>query len=210
MYDDSYSAAAALSTIFAIYAGILLFSLLIAAGFYVLMAISLSSLFRKVGIEGWKAWVPYYSTWVWLELGGQRGWISLLSFVPGGSYVAAVFLYIGMYRTGKAFGKDGAFLLLGIFLPFVWAFILGGRNGGEYHPEWFAAYGWPPPYVGHGGVPAEQRHPDAVYAEYARQQQANQQQEYARQQWEAQQQWQAAQQAQATQQAQSGQQPPAV
>jgi hypothetical protein len=78
--------------------------------------------------------------------------------------------------------------VLGIFFPFAWAFILGGRNGGEYHPEWFAAYGWPPPYAGYGGVPEGARHPDAVYAAYAQQQQQAQQQEYARQQWEAQQQ----------------------
>ena len=165
MYDDGYSSGAVAATILAVYGAIFVFSLLLAAGIYVLMALSLSSLFKKVGIESWIAWVPYYNTWKWLELGGQRGWLALLALIPYGSIVTAVFLYIGMYRTGKAFGKDGAFVVLGIFLPFVWAFILGGRNGGDYHPEWFAAYGWPPPYAGYGAVPAEARQP-AGYAQY--------------------------------------------
>ncbi len=158
MYSDYSSSSTAVGLILAIYAGIFIFSIVLAIGVYVLMAISLSSLFKKVGIEGWIAWVPVYNTWKWLELGGQQGWYSLLSFVPYGSIVTSVFLYIGMYRTGRAFGKDSGFLVLGIFLPFVWAFILGGRNSGEYHPEWFAAYGWPPPRAGYGSVP-----PGATY-----------------------------------------------
>ena len=163
-YDPSYGAAA--GTILAIYAGIFIFWLLLAAGIYVLMAISLSSFFKKVGVEGWIAWVPFYSTWKWLEIGGYAGWLSLLSLIPYGSIVTAVFLYIGMYRTGKAFGKDGSFVVLGIFLPFVWAFILGGKNSGEYHPEWFPAFGWPPPLAGYGSVPAEQRQPGGYRQQY--------------------------------------------
>jgi hypothetical protein len=133
------------------------FYFVLLAGMYVLMSLALSSFFKKVGVEGWIAWVPVYNYWKWLEVGGQSGWLSLLMFIPYGSVVTAVFLYIGMYRTGRAFGKDGAFLVLGIFLPFVWAFILGGRNSGPYHPEWFASYGWPPPLAGYGSVPADQR-----------------------------------------------------
>ena len=161
-YDatDDYSAAGA---IFAIYAAFLVFTLLFAAGLYVLMALALSSFFKKVGVDSWIAWVPIYNNWKWLEVGGQQGWLALIALIPYGGIVTSIFLYIGMYRTGKAFGKDGAFLVLGIFLPFVWAFILGGRNSGEYHPEWFAAYGWPPPYAGYGSVPAAARQPAAYY-----------------------------------------------
>jgi hypothetical protein len=41
--------------------------------------------------------------------------------------------------------------VLGIFLPFVWAFILGGKNE-VYRPETFASYGWPPPLAGYGSA----------------------------------------------------------
>lgn len=182
-YDYGYSAAtgsAAMAAFFAIYFG---FIFLIIVGSYLLTALSLSSFFKKVGVESWIAWVPIYQYWKWLEVGGQKGWLSLLMLVPYANYVAAVFLYIGMYRTGRAFGKDGGFLVLGIFLPFVWAFILGGRNSGEYHPEWFAAYGWPPPIAGYGSLPEDQRQPPEFYKQQAYQAQ----QQYPAQQYPAQQ-----------------------
>ena len=164
--DNDYGYSTAAGTILAVYAITMGFSLVLAAGLYVLMAISLSSFFKKVGVEGWIAWVPIYNTWKWLEVGGQQGWLSLIALIPYGSIVTSIFLYIGMYRTGKAFGKDGAFVVLGIFLPFVWAFMLGGRNSGEYHPEWFAAYGWPPPFAGYGAVPAAARQAAAYQQPY--------------------------------------------
>src|ERR1700712_3266849 len=117
-YDGSYG------YIIAIYIVVGLFTLVLAAAFYVLMSIALSRFFRKVGVEPWIAWVPIYNNWKWLEVGGQQGWLSLLSLIPYGSIATSVFLYIGMYRTGFAFRKDGGFLVLGIFLPFVWAFVL--------------------------------------------------------------------------------------
>jgi hypothetical protein len=133
------------------------------------MALSLSSFFKKVGVESWIAWVPIYNNWKWLEVGGQQGWLALIALIPYGGIVTSIFLYIGMYRTGKAFGKDGSFLVLGIFFPFIWAFILGGRNSGEYHPEWFPSFGWAPPLAGYGSVPADQRQPGGYNQGYNQQ-----------------------------------------
>lgn len=127
--------------------------LLIALAFYVVMALALSRLFAKVGVEPWIAWVPFYSTWKWLELGGFAGWISLLSLIPYGSIVTSVFLYIGMYRTGLAFRKDGSYVVLGIFLPFVWAFLLS-RPEETYEPELIVQAGYTRPLVGFGSAPA--------------------------------------------------------
>lgn len=168
------SGAAAITAFFVIYFLIIIFVVIAS---YVLQALSLSFLFRKVGVEPWKAWVPYYNTWLWLELGGQKGWLSLLAFIPGGAYVTLVFLYIGMYRTNRAFGQSTGLFVLGIFFPFIWCFVLGGGSS-QYRPEVFQFFGWPPPYIGYGGVPAERRLPDAEYARYAAQQ--------AQQQWPAQ------------------------
>lgn len=145
-----------LAIILAVYAIIFGFAILIGVATYVVMSISLMGFFRKVGVSPGIAWVPYYNTWKWLEIGGQPGWLSLLSLTGIGAYVAAVFLYIGMYRTGLAFGKSGAFVVLGIFLPFVWAFILGGKSE-VYRPEVLGSFGYPPPLAGFGAVPMEQR-----------------------------------------------------
>ena len=146
-YDSGDGATVA--TVFAIWAIILISSLVFAAILYVLIAIPLAALFGKAGIEPWKAWVPFFSTYTWLQLGGQNGHWVWLSLVPYGSVVTSVFLYIGMHRTGIAFGKDSAFLVLGILLPFVWLFMLGfGKD--EYRPERIAQAGYGGPLVGHG------------------------------------------------------------
>lgn len=88
---------------------------------YVVSAIFLGMIFKKAGIESWKAWVPLYNNWVLLEMGGQQGWIALLSLIPGASIVTAIFMYIAMYHISIKFGKDGTlFLLLAILMPIVW------------------------------------------------------------------------------------------
>jgi len=148
-YDGYTSDAAMYSTLFLIFAWTFALTAAIVVLSWVLIAIPLSALFRKTGIEPWKAWVPFYSTYTWLRLGGQNGHWVWLSLVPYGSTVTSIFLYIGMHRTGKAFGKENGFLVLGIFLPWVWLFILGfGRD--EYRPELIAAAGLSGPLEGYG------------------------------------------------------------
>lgn len=99
--------------------------LLIIAGFYALFAWLLSRVFRKAGIPVWKAWVPIYNFWVFLELGGQPGWIAILAVVPVGNIVATVFMCIAAYNVGLAFGKQGAWVVLYIFVPWLWFAIVG-------------------------------------------------------------------------------------
>lgn len=118
---------------------------------YVVVAVSLSLFFRKVGVERWIAWVPYYNVWKWLEVGGQRGEWALLMLVPGGGIVTAIFLIIGMHRTGIAFGKGAATVVLGAFLPVVWL-LFYAFQAGIYRPELITAAGYPPPLAGYIAV----------------------------------------------------------
>ena len=140
-------------TFLAIWGIVLAITLVYLLAYYIVMALALSKFFAKVGVEPWIAWVPFYSTWRWLEVGGHQGWYSLLRLVPYAGIVTSVFLWMGMYRTGIAFRKDGGFLVLGIFLPFVWAFILGSEQE-QYHPELITQAGYPPPFAGFGSAPA--------------------------------------------------------
>lgn len=152
-YDyDGYYGGAAVWSILVIYGVIILFSLLFAVAYYVVMSLALMSFFRKVGVKQWIAWVPFYNNWVWLQVGGQQGWLALLAIIPYGSIVTSVFLYIGMYRTGFGFRKGGEWVVLGIFLPFVWAFLLGRRSE-VYDPSLITARGYPPPLAGFGSAP---------------------------------------------------------
>ncbi|WP_349898499.1 DUF5684 domain-containing protein [Parafrigoribacterium soli] len=101
------------------------FYLLILAGVYAVFAWLLSRVFRKAGIPAWKAWVPIYNFWVFLELGGQPGWIAILAVVPFAGIVATVFMCIAAYNVGLAFGKPGALVVLFIFAPWLWFAIVG-------------------------------------------------------------------------------------
>jgi len=146
---DLAALAPALGVILTATAGIMFVSLL--AG-YLLFAASLATLFRKTGIPSWKAWVPFLQTWTLLRLGGQSGNWVWLGLVPFGNVVSSIFVYIGMYRIGIAFRKESGMLVLGMFLPFVWAFILGGRDE-QYAPELLAKHGYQPPLEGYGSAP---------------------------------------------------------
>ena len=152
-YDGYTSEAALYSTLILVVGWTVALTAVIVAVNWLLIAIPLSALFRKTGIESWKAWVPFYATYTWLRLGGQNGRWVWLALVPYGSTVTGILLYIGMYRTGKAFAKETGFLILGILLPWVWLFILGfGRD--QYRPELIAAAGLPGPLEGHGAPAA--------------------------------------------------------
>jgi hypothetical protein len=150
-YDDPYGGASILAIFFLVYGIIIVFSVLIAIAYYVVLSMALMKFFAKVGVKPWIAWVPFYNNWVWLQVGGQPGWLALLPVV-GGGIVTSVFLYIGMYRTGLGFRKGAEWLVLGIFLPFVWAFALA-RPSEVYDPSLITARGYPAPLAGFGSAP---------------------------------------------------------
>src|SRR3954468_4822303 len=151
MSHDEGTAAAWLIGFFAVFAIWFGIVLLLSLALYVVNAFALMSLFRKVGVAPWIGWVPFYNTWTELELGGQPGPIALLSLAPYGIYVVLVFRAIANYRTDIAFRKETSWVVLAIFLPFVWAFLLG-RAEERYEPELIAAAGYPPPKVGFGST----------------------------------------------------------
>lgn len=101
-------------------AGAFLFALVVVAIVYVITAIFLGMIFKKAGVPAWAAWVPFYNNWKLLEIGGQPGFWAVLAIITPLNIVTAVFTYISMYHIGLKLGKQGAFVLLGIFLPIVW------------------------------------------------------------------------------------------
>ena len=109
---------------FALIASMFAFILIFGVIVYVISSLLLMKIYAKMGIEGWKAWVPIYNMWVFLEAGAYPGWLSLLTFVPFANIVAVVFIVMAAYRIGEGFGKDGAWIVLFIFLPIVWYAII--------------------------------------------------------------------------------------
>jgi hypothetical protein len=122
-YDLTYTSTAAAASVGFIVAMVFL-TFVILAAIYVVHAYLLSRVFKKAGVDQWIAWVPFYNSWKLLELGGQQGFWAVLAILPIVNYVSAVFMYIAMYHIGLKFGKDGAWVVLAIFLPTVWLAIL--------------------------------------------------------------------------------------
>lgn len=107
------------------FAAILIVSIIFAAASYLIVSWFLMRIFRKAGVDGWKAWVPFYNSWVFLELGGQQGWLVLLHLIPGVGIVSTIFSYIASYHIGASFSKPGGgWVVLYIFLPVIWLAIL--------------------------------------------------------------------------------------
>lgn len=104
----------------AVLAGVVIFLIIATLIIYLITAWSLGRIFKKAGVESWKAWVPVYNIWNVLELGGQKGYWAVLALLPVIDIAAGIFLLIAMYKIGLRFGKPDAFIMLGIFLPLVW------------------------------------------------------------------------------------------
>jgi Family of unknown function (DUF5684) len=120
-YDYTYTSTNVdASTTAGVLAGFIIFGFIFIVIAYVILALLLGRIFKKAGIESWIAWVPFYSSWKLLEIGGQQGFWAVLAIIPFVQYVSIVFIFISMYNIGLKLGKSGAFVLLGIFLPIVW------------------------------------------------------------------------------------------
>lgn len=100
--------------------GFMIFAIIIALISYAVTAFLLGRIFKKAGVEQWKAWVPIYNNWVLLELGDQKGFWAVIALIPIVNIVSIVFMFIAMYNIGLKLGKESWFILLAIFLPLVW------------------------------------------------------------------------------------------
>lgn len=132
LYDTTTATPAEAAAAMAAFLGFFLVFAIVA---YVVYAVFLGMVFKKAGIESWKAWVPVYNTWTLLEMGDQPGWWAILSIVPFVNIVAAVFMYIAMYHIGPKFGKESVFVLLAIFLPIVWLIWLAVDKTAVWKPS---------------------------------------------------------------------------
>lgn len=123
--DYTYTSAAAASIAPGVILLFVMIGIIMSAVFYAVYAFLLSRIFKKAGVAEWIAWVPFYNVWKFLELGGQPGFWAVLAVITPLNIVTAVYVYISMYHIGIKLGKDGVWVVLGIFLPIVWLAVLG-------------------------------------------------------------------------------------
>ena len=74
-----------------------LFGLLAGVVGYLWTGLALSAMFRKMGEESWKGWVPVFNLATVLAWGGFSPWLVLVGFIPIVGQVALLILLMTLY-----------------------------------------------------------------------------------------------------------------
>jgi len=80
------------------------------------------NIFEKAGHPGWAAIIPIYNMYIITKIAGKEWWWLLLLLIPIVNIVIAIILYIAV---SEKFGKGAGFAVGLVFLPFIFALILG-------------------------------------------------------------------------------------
>ena len=113
--------------------------LLIVIAYLIFYLVCLSKLFKKAGKKGWEAIVPYYSTYVLVEIAGLNWWYFLIAI--SGSIISIIGLkslswlttlagwavnFFVFYNLAKKMHKDPiGIAIAGTFVPGIMIIILG-------------------------------------------------------------------------------------
>lgn len=85
-------------------------------GIIVLTIIAKWKVYEKANQPGWAVLVPFYNTIVFLQIVGKPWWWIFLMFIP---YVNLIFIVWASNMLSKSFGKDEAFTVGIVLLPYV-------------------------------------------------------------------------------------------
>ncbi|WP_157962403.1 DUF5684 domain-containing protein [Homoserinimonas sp. OAct 916] len=124
-------------------------AVVIGVGFWVVFSIALAKIFQKLGDEGWKAWVPILNIVVIYQLGGVSALWVIAMFFPVINIVALVFFYVATHQINRQLGRGAGSTVLAIFLPLIWALVLGfgaERAGGTSSQFASNGHGAPTPW----------------------------------------------------------------
>jgi len=114
--------------------------LIFVIGFLIVTIVAQWKFFRKCEKNGWEALIPFYNTWVMIEISGLNWWYFLILLAPTiititvGNIVinniyslVTFFVYFLIYYNIAKKTKQNEILfgILGIFIPFIPIIILG-------------------------------------------------------------------------------------
>ncbi len=91
--------------------------------FFITSAAGLWTIFEKAGYQGWKAIVPFYNFYIWLQIIKKPLWWYIFIIFP---YINVFTLLLMVVETLKCFKKDGlGEQALGVLFPFFFLPYLG-------------------------------------------------------------------------------------
>ncbi|MCD6367121.1 MAG: signal peptidase I [Bacteroidales bacterium] len=85
-------------------------------GIMVLMIIAKWKVYEKANQPGWAVLIPIYNTLVFLQIVGKPWWWLFLMLIP---YVNLIFIVWASNMLSKSFGKEEAFTVGIVLLPYV-------------------------------------------------------------------------------------------
>lgn len=102
--------------------------LLLAVGYYALTCLGRMQLFKKAGVEGYKAWIPFYRDYELCRITMGRGWYFIFGFIP-----VISFFMRGVYalEVMLSYGQNLLFGVLYFCFPTV-AELVAGFGGARY------------------------------------------------------------------------------
>lgn len=99
---------------------------------YIGFNVGLWAIFHKAGEKGWKALIPGYRIWVWLDVISRPHWWIYLYIVP---FLNIFMGYLMIWKTIRLFRKTSYIpLLLGTFFYFIYLPYLGFSSREKFTP----------------------------------------------------------------------------
>ena len=96
---------------------------------WAIMAVAGWKIFEKAGVEGWKALIPFYNNYLFLEIGGYNGWLFVLIFVPYVGILVAILMALGL---AKNFGKSVLFAIFGLLIFSIVGYLMLAFGSDKY------------------------------------------------------------------------------
>lgn len=129
----THSDAAALSTAVVLMASLV--GIIGAIGVYLWYGWALSRLFSRLGVEGWRGWVPVLNEMTIYERGGIPAWNVVFYFVPIANLYALYLKYVAAQRIGEPLGKGPGYAVMAALISPLWATLLGSSNTADARAE---------------------------------------------------------------------------
>lgn len=94
---------------------------LIIAVVWLASGFSWAGVFSKAGHPKWAAFVPFYNSWIIVQISGRPASSFWLQFIP---YAGIYWAIVSLNDLAKSFGKDAGYTVGLVFVPVVFASIL--------------------------------------------------------------------------------------
>ena len=109
-----------MNILFSLFFSMMLFSFAIL--FLIACCIGRMRMFQKAGVEGWKAFIPFYRDYVLCQITMGKGWYFLLGFIP---ILYPVMKVLYAIEICLCFGQEMLFGVVYFFFPWLCELIIG-------------------------------------------------------------------------------------